>query len=62
MEKQKKILIEQARNEHTNIFPCGDKALHECFTVHKNNLLFWFNTEDHNTHVLIDEVNELRKN
>jgi hypothetical protein len=55
----KQQLIDQATKLHKKIFPAGEKAsLNECFTRLDNKLLFWFNTEDDNTRVLIHEFPE----
>lgn len=53
--KQKKI-IKKAVNKYKRIFPCGGKRrFSECFTRESDNsLYFWFNTEDHSTHVEVD--------
>jgi hypothetical protein len=49
-------MIQQAIHRHSSIFPCGDKEeLSECFTSENDFLLFWYNTEDETTHVMISE-------
>jgi len=49
--KQKMIL--EAMEKYKTIFPCGNKTdLTDCFTLMGNLLVFWFNTEDHSTHLL----------
>ncbi|MBD3420977.1 MAG: hypothetical protein GF398_12730 [Chitinivibrionales bacterium] len=48
-------MIKKAIIKHKRIFPCKNKQhLHECFTRHKNKILFWFNTDDETTHVIVD--------
>ena len=47
-------LIQQATSMHKKIFPCAHKVnLTECFTKHEKRILFWYNTEDESTHVLM---------
>jgi hypothetical protein len=44
MEQLKKALIEEAKEKHKEIAPVGDvRSFDECFTVEKEQLLFWFN-------------------
>jgi hypothetical protein len=50
-------LIEQARRQYRDIYPCGlKKNLTECFTLHNNRLIFWFNTRDNTTHMLTSDL------
>jgi hypothetical protein len=57
MSNLKKIMIKKAKNRYKKILPCGKKAnFEDCFTVEKNKLLFWFNTEDQSTHVESTEL------
>lgn len=57
MNKVKINLIIQAISKYKKIYPCGNKRnLFDCFTEIDNNLLFWFNTEDHSTHLLTAEI------
>ncbi len=52
-------MIKKAEKKHKKIFPCAQKAhLEDCFTRNSEFIFFWYNTEDHSTHV-ISEV--LRK-
>jgi hypothetical protein len=52
-------LIEQARNRHKRIYPCANQAdFEECFTITGNRLMFWFNTEDHSTHLVVADCDE----
>lgn len=57
VEKIKERLISQARRKHKRILPCNGKgSLLDCFTTEDNRILFWFNTEDKNTHVLAHRI------
>lgn len=57
MSEEKIKLLERAVNEYDAIFPCGHhKLLNDCFTNEGNKLMFWFNTEDHTTHLLVEEI------
>ena len=50
-------LIQKATDKFGQIFPCADKAsLHDCFTTDDKHVIFWFNTADANTHVLVENV------
>ena len=60
MNKTKLELIREARKTYKQIYPCGARSsLAECFTAADNGrkLVFWFNTRDNNTHVLVGEIN-----
>ena len=57
MSKEKKKLVEKARSLYKRIFPCGKKvSFADCFTQDENMLFFWFDTEDHSTHMLVTEL------
>jgi len=50
-------LIQKAIEKHERIRPCADKSeFRECFSVFGNKLIFWYNTEDDSTHVLMEEM------
>lgn len=50
----KKQLIKQAKKRHSKIYPCGKMtSLRECFTELEDRMLFWYNTKDRNTHVVM---------
>jgi hypothetical protein len=52
----KRTMIKKAKNRFKKILPCGRKRkFAECFTVEKDKVFFWFNTEDQSTHVLYSE-------
>ena len=54
MPATKRELIKQAITKYKRIFPCGEKRrLSECFTREGNELIFWFNTEDRTTRVMV---------
>jgi hypothetical protein len=53
MQKIKQLLIRKAQTTHNKIYPCmGKTHLDECFTIEGKKIIFWFNTEDCNTHTL----------
>jgi hypothetical protein len=50
-------MIEKAIKKYGKIFPCVTKSnLNECFTVEGSKLVFWFNTEDHSTQALVEDI------
>ncbi|MBN1697314.1 MAG: hypothetical protein JW881_07355 [Spirochaetales bacterium] len=58
MDTIKQDLISRALNTHKKIFPCNGKdKLEECFTIEGRKLIFWFNTEDRNTHTISVRIN-----
>jgi hypothetical protein len=57
LKKAKEDLLVLAVQRHNRIFPCsGARSIESCFTVWDNRLLLWFNTEDHNTHLLTADM------
>jgi hypothetical protein len=53
MNELKLKMIAEARKKYKSIYPCGNRSdLVECFTKMGDLLAFWFNTEDHSTHLL----------
>lgn len=56
MTSRQQALIDQAREKHGEIQPCANKEnLEQCFTLEdRYGYLFWFNTEDGSTRVLIE--------
>jgi hypothetical protein len=57
MNALKKSMIKKARSRFKRILPCGRRRkLKECFTVEKDRMFFWFNTQDQSTHVLCTEI------
>ncbi len=58
MEKAKIQLIKEAKGRFKKIYPCGVYySFDKCFTVHKDRLVLWFNTEDHTTHAVQCYIN-----
>jgi hypothetical protein len=58
METIKQHLIKKALGTHKKIFPCtGKQNLEECFTIEGKRIIFWFNTEDQNTHTISTSIN-----
>jgi hypothetical protein len=56
MGKKELDLIDKAKEKHGVIYPCGrTSGWTDCFTLFKGKLHFWFNTDDHSTHVEIEE-------
>lgn len=57
MEKIKSKLIEDARKKYDEIYPASKhKTLQESFTQEENDLIFWFNTKDGSTRILIAQI------
>lgn len=57
MNQIKQKLIETALQRHEKIYPCiSRRTLDECFTLEGGRVLFWFNTEDHSTHIISADV------
>lgn len=58
METKKMIqrdLMKKARKRFKTIYPCGVKGtLADCFTYTNDSIVFWFNTKDKTTHVIVD--------
>ena len=53
MNELKKKMIRKAVQQYHRIYPCGSKQdFSECFTLVDNSMVFWFNTEDHSTHLM----------
>lgn len=59
MHKIQNYLIMKARRTYKKIYPCkGKDRLEECFTVEGKKIIFWFNTEDRNTHTISASLTE----
>lgn len=57
MDRLKFDLIRKALRAYKRIYPCGTRnSFSECFTFQDDNLLFWFDTEDHSTHLLVENI------
>lgn len=53
MDEIKASLIDAAISIYGEIYPCGThETLDECFTIHNDELLFWFNCSEKSTHIL----------
>jgi hypothetical protein len=50
-------IVLKAVKRHIKIFPCSNrKNFQECFTLYDDKLLFWYNTIDGNTHLLMQSI------
>ncbi|MBD3391656.1 MAG: hypothetical protein GF418_06355 [Chitinivibrionales bacterium] len=57
MQEIRDQMIRRAIEAHNRITPCSNKeALSECFSLMGDKLVFWFNTDDDSTHVLVEEL------
>ena len=57
MNELKQQMIQKAVKKHSNIFPCSScRTFEECFTVESNNVIFWYNTEDNSTHLMVEKL------
>ena len=57
MNHQKTRMIKKAEKRHKKIYPCAHKTeLEECFTSSSDFVFFWYNTEDHSTHVITESL------
>ena len=47
-----------AQMKYEKIYPCGGDCHFStrCFTINGEDVLFWFNTEDQSTHVVIVNI------
>ncbi|MBN1576726.1 MAG: hypothetical protein JW913_09255 [Chitinispirillaceae bacterium] len=63
MNELKTRMIRKAEKRHKKIFPCAQKShFEDCFTDNNDFIFFWYNTEDHSTHVITESVrNKMRK-
>ena len=53
MNTLKKNMIKTALERYKHIVPCATlPSLDESFTVEDEKVFFWFNTDDHSTHVV----------
>ncbi|MCL2182289.1 MAG: hypothetical protein FWB85_02320 [Chitinispirillia bacterium] len=54
MEQLKKSMIQRARRQYKQIYPCVPKrSLQECFTTYGDEVSFWFNTADKSTRLIV---------
>lgn len=50
--------IKEALERDREIEPCGyHKRLVDSFVIHKDKVLFWYNTKDRSTRVIVKELN-----
>jgi hypothetical protein len=57
MKEIQTLLIQQALREYGAISPCSTRdSLYDCFTVEFGRLMFWFNTQDNDTHLLVADI------
>ena len=57
MNTLKKTMIKKAKSRFKKILPCGRRrSLKQCFTVEKDKVFFWFNTEDESTHLMVERL------
>jgi hypothetical protein len=55
--REKQRLIGIAMAKYGRILPCADrKSLESCFTMYGNQLIFWYNTPDHSTHIEVVRI------
>jgi hypothetical protein len=59
MNDMKTRMIRKAERMHKKIFPCAEKAdFDDCFTKNNDFVFFWYNTEDHSTHVITESLHK----
>ncbi|MBN2038271.1 MAG: hypothetical protein JW768_16140 [Chitinispirillaceae bacterium] len=57
MNELKQKLILRAKKQYKQIYPCSSKkSIRDCFTVENDRMIFWFNTADETTHILMQEL------
>lgn len=57
MQELKQKLIAKAIDKHKEIYPCSDKvSFDDCFTIHKDKLVFWYNDSELSTHILTESI------
>jgi hypothetical protein len=57
MNEIKQKLINRAKMQFKQIYPCSTKKrLKECFTIEDDLMIFWFNTEDETTHIITQNL------
>lgn len=56
MSRNQRRLVREAMSRYRRIFPCGTRArFDDCFTNNGDSLMFWFDTEDGSTHLVVGE-------
>lgn len=57
MNDLKTRMIRKAEERHKKIYPCAHKTrFDDCFTNNNDFVFFWYNTEDHSTHVITESL------
>jgi hypothetical protein len=57
MNDLKSRMIRKAEERHKKIYPCAHKTrFDDCFTNNSDFVFFWYNTEDHSTHVISESL------
>lgn len=51
-----KRLLKQARAQYGEIFPCEGRKWEGCLTNERGKLMLWFDTPDHNTHMVYEHI------
>ncbi len=55
MRKREERIIREAFRKYKQIYPLPQKmSFYDCFTYYDNRLLFWFNTGDNSTHLMVE--------
>ncbi|HUI93008.1 MAG TPA: hypothetical protein VLX68_12235 [Chitinivibrionales bacterium] len=55
-------MIEQAMSQYNDIRPTALRySFSDCFTVSGDKIMFWFNTGDNSTHMLVEYTNQEQK-
>lgn len=53
----KNKMIKDAQRRFSSIYPVKSRnTLQDCFTVEKDIIIFWFNTDDASTHTIIEAL------
>jgi hypothetical protein len=62
MNDLKNRMIRKAEERHKKIYPCAHKTkFDDCFTNNNDFVFFWYNTEDHSTHVITESLRKKTK-
>lgn len=49
-------LFVRAAEMYDQIEPCFNKTFKDCYTIHNDKVIFWFNTKDNSTKTMIGNV------
>ena len=59
MNELKTRMIRKAEKRHKKIFPCAEKShFEDRFTNNNDFVFFWYNTEDHSTHLITESLHK----